>query len=175
MQADILDRCPDNRQATGLRCEHVNLVGALPHIAEQAFDGIGGLNVAMHRLRELVKRQEMLFVLCQASYRFWIALSVLGFEGRQLGQRLLLIGLLPDAHEFSLDFPTLASGNGIEHIALFMHQTALTWRGRKQLRDRRQQPVVPIGHDQVDVSGPSCPQILQQAEPPLFAFLRARS
>jgi hypothetical protein len=125
VQADILDRCPDNRQATGLRCEHVNLVGALPHIAEQAFDGIGGLNVAMHRLRELVKRQEMLFVLCQASYRFWIALSVLGFEGRQLGQRLLLIGLLPDAHEFSLDFPTLASGNGIEHIALFMRPSSV--------------------------------------------------
>ena len=52
MQADILDRRPDNRQATGLRREHINLIGALPHIAEEAFDGIGGLNMAVHRLQE---------------------------------------------------------------------------------------------------------------------------
>ena len=36
MQADVLDRGPDNRKATGFCCEDVNLIGALPHIAEQA-------------------------------------------------------------------------------------------------------------------------------------------
>ena len=41
MQADILDRGPDNRQATGLGREHINLVSALAHIAEQALNGIG--------------------------------------------------------------------------------------------------------------------------------------
>jgi hypothetical protein len=40
VQADILNSRPDDGQATGLRREHVDLVGALPHIAEQAFDGI---------------------------------------------------------------------------------------------------------------------------------------
>ena len=82
MQTDILDRGPDYRQATALGREHVNLVGALPHEASETFDCIGGLNVPMHRLRELVKRQEMLFILPQAAHTFWITLSILGFEGR---------------------------------------------------------------------------------------------
>jgi hypothetical protein len=45
MQADILDCCPDDSQATHLGSEHVNLIGALPHEASQTLDGIGGLNV----------------------------------------------------------------------------------------------------------------------------------
>jgi len=48
VQADILDRCPDNRQATGLGREHINLIRPLPYIAEQTLDGIGGADVAMH-------------------------------------------------------------------------------------------------------------------------------
>ena len=63
MQADILDRCPDNRQATGLRCEHINLMCALPHITEQTFDSIGRLNISVHGRWEFVKRQQVLFVL----------------------------------------------------------------------------------------------------------------
>ncbi len=79
MQADILDCCPDDSQATHLGSEHVNLIGALPHIAEQTLDGIGRLNVAVHALRELVKRQEVLFILSQASHRLGIALTVFGW------------------------------------------------------------------------------------------------
>ena len=86
VQADILDRGPDNRQATGLRREDIDLIGALPHITEQALNGIGGLNMSMHGLRKGIKGQEMLFILSQASHRFWIALRVLGFEGGQLSQ-----------------------------------------------------------------------------------------
>ncbi|HEX6477425.1 MAG TPA: hypothetical protein VF043_01175 [Ktedonobacteraceae bacterium] len=44
MQADVLDRHPDDGQAIGLRREHVNLIGTLPYIAEEAFDGVGGLD-----------------------------------------------------------------------------------------------------------------------------------
>jgi hypothetical protein len=55
VQANILDRCPDNRYAAGLRGEHINLIGALSHIAKQPFDGIGGLNVPMHRQGEVIK------------------------------------------------------------------------------------------------------------------------
>ncbi len=33
MQADVLDGRPDNREATALRREHVDLIGALSHIA----------------------------------------------------------------------------------------------------------------------------------------------
>src|SRR5712692_10059156 len=63
MQADVLDCRPDNSKATGFCGEHVNLIGALPHIAEQTLNGIGGLNVSMHGSRELVKRQQVLFIL----------------------------------------------------------------------------------------------------------------
>ena len=48
MQADVLNRRPDNGEATGLGGKHVDLIGALSHIAEEAFDGIGGLNMPMH-------------------------------------------------------------------------------------------------------------------------------
>ena len=48
MQADVLDDGPDNRDATRLRRTHINLIGALPYIAEETFNGVGGLNVPMH-------------------------------------------------------------------------------------------------------------------------------
>jgi hypothetical protein len=48
VQADILDRRPENRQATVLRREDVNLIGALSHIAKQTFKGIGGQKMPMH-------------------------------------------------------------------------------------------------------------------------------
>ena len=108
VQTNILHRGPNDAQATGFRREHVNLVSALSHIAEEAFDGIGGLNVAMHGSRELVKGQEMLFILRQAAHRFWIALAVFGGEGRQLGDGLRLCRLLPDADQFGLHVCTSA-------------------------------------------------------------------
>ena len=37
MQTNVLDRSPDNRQATRLRGEDVDLIGALPHIALRDF------------------------------------------------------------------------------------------------------------------------------------------
>ena len=70
MQTDILDRGPDNRQATRLGREHINLIRPLPHITKQTLDGVRGLNRSMHHLRKRKKRQEVLLVLCQASHRF---------------------------------------------------------------------------------------------------------
>ena len=133
MQADILHRSPDNGETTRLSREDVDLIGALPHIAEETLNGVGRLNMPMHALRELVKREGLLFFLGQTSHGFWIALAVFGFEGRQLGHRLLFVRLIPDAKKFGLDISTLSSGDGIQHIALFMHQTALTGGGRKQV------------------------------------------
>ena len=63
------DGSPHNRQATGFGRENVDLIGALPHITEEAFNGIGGLDVAVHRLRKRIKREGVLFVLPQASDR----------------------------------------------------------------------------------------------------------
>lgn len=78
MQADVLYRRPDNAETTGLGREGVNLIGTLPHIAEETFDGIGGLNVSMHRLRKGKEGQGVLFVLGQTSHGLGIALAVLG-------------------------------------------------------------------------------------------------
>ncbi len=102
-----------NRQATVLGREDVDLISPLPHIAEETFNGIGGLNVAVHRLRKRIKRQEMFFVLSQASHRFGIALTIPGFEGHQLYYCFLLCWLLPDAHQFGLHVGALSSGDGI--------------------------------------------------------------
>jgi hypothetical protein len=70
VQADILDGGPHNRQATVLRREDVDLIGAFKQIAEQALDGIGGPDIAVHGLRKLVKGQRLVFLLGQASHRF---------------------------------------------------------------------------------------------------------
>jgi hypothetical protein len=60
MQMDVLDRGPDNGEATHLRREHVDLVSSLPHIAEQTLKSIGRLNMSMHALRKRIKRQQVL-------------------------------------------------------------------------------------------------------------------
>jgi hypothetical protein len=73
VQADVLDHGPDNHEATGLGCEHVDLIGALPQEAPQTLNGIGRLNVPMHAGRELVKRQALLFFLSQTSHGLGIA------------------------------------------------------------------------------------------------------
>ena len=173
MQADVLPRRPDNGETTGLGREGVYLIGALPHITEQALKGIGGLNMAVHALRKGIKRQQVLFILAQTTHRFRIALSVLGFEGGQLGQRLLFARLLPDANEFSLHLSSLSPGDRIQHMALFMHQTALARGGRKQLREGCQQPLMLIGHDEVELGGASGTQVSQQASPAIFVLLGA--
>jgi hypothetical protein len=72
-QADVLDHGPDNHEATGLGCEHVDLIGALPQEAPQTLNGIGRLNVPMPAGRELVKRQALLFFLSQTSHGLGIA------------------------------------------------------------------------------------------------------
>jgi hypothetical protein len=66
MKANILHDRPHNRQTTHLSGKGINLIGALSDIAKKAFDGIGGLNVAMHALWKRIKRQEMLFILRSA-------------------------------------------------------------------------------------------------------------
>ena len=63
VQTDILHRLGDDRKAPGLRREHVDLIGALPHEASEALNGIGRLNVPVHCGRKGIKRQQVLFIL----------------------------------------------------------------------------------------------------------------
>ncbi len=120
VQANILDGGPDNREKTGLGREEVDLIGALAHKAPQTFNGIGRLNVPVHRLRKLVKGQRLVFLLSQASHRFWIAFAIFGFEGLQLDHSLLFARLLPNSHEFGLNLSALSSGDRIEDVALLI-------------------------------------------------------
>jgi hypothetical protein len=50
--------------------EGVDLIGALPHEASQAFNRIGAANVAVHHRREGIEREEMLFVFAEAAHGF---------------------------------------------------------------------------------------------------------
>src|SRR5207244_12816749 len=86
------------------------------------------LEVSMHTHRKSVKRQEMLFILQQAKPRFRIALSILGLEGGQVDECLLLGRLFPDATQLCLNVSTFPPRDGVEHIALLVHQTATTRR-----------------------------------------------
>jgi hypothetical protein len=61
-QVDILHHGPNNREARGFSRKGVNLIGPLPHIAEEAFNRIGAANVAMHQWWEGIKRQQMRFI-----------------------------------------------------------------------------------------------------------------
>src|SRR5690242_12929308 len=51
-QADILHHRPDDRLTAGFGRKGVNLIGALPHIAKQALNGIGAATGAVHDRRE---------------------------------------------------------------------------------------------------------------------------
>jgi hypothetical protein len=175
VQSDILDGGPDNGKATHLCRKHINLIGALPHITKQTFDGVGRLNISVHGLRKFVKRKGPLFLFSQVSHRFRIAFPVFGFEGRQLDECLLYRRLLSNRHEFSLNLTALSPGDRSEDIALLMQQTTLTRRGRKQLPDSCQHAVMPVGHDEVDLGRSSRSQVLQHADPAVFALLCAGS
>jgi hypothetical protein len=64
---DILHRGPNNREATGFCRESINLVSALSHVTEKAFNGIGGASISMHHLWKGIKCQKMLFIFTEAA------------------------------------------------------------------------------------------------------------
>ena len=55
-QVDILHHRPDNRQTRRLCRKGVNLIGALPNIAKEAFNRIRTTNIAMHDRWKRIKR-----------------------------------------------------------------------------------------------------------------------
>ena len=77
-QVDILHHGPDDCQTRRLCRKSVNLIGALPHIAKEAFNRIGRANVTMHDRWKRIKRQQMLFIFHQAAHCFSVALAILG-------------------------------------------------------------------------------------------------
>jgi hypothetical protein len=48
--------------AAGFGREDVDLIGTLPHIAQQAFNRIGAANVTVHDWWKGIKGQQMLFI-----------------------------------------------------------------------------------------------------------------
>ncbi len=129
----------------------------------------------MHDRREGLKGQEMFFVLHQAAHRFGIDLAIFAFEGCQLHEGLLFRRRLPDPSSLRGNGVLLSFGDGIHHIALFMDHAALARRGRKEGRNRCEQAVMPIGHDQIDLGRSVRSQILEHIHPPIFAFLSTRT
>ncbi len=107
MKTDILHHGPDDGETAHLRREGINLIGALSNIAEKAFDGIGRLNMTIHGRWKGIKRHQMLFILSQAAYCLWVALSIFGFKCIQINERIFPLLLFPNAAEFGLDFLAL--------------------------------------------------------------------
>jgi hypothetical protein len=54
---------------------------------------VQNLNMSVHGHREVVKRQELFFILSQASHRFWITLAVFGECSRPVGSRLPVLSV----------------------------------------------------------------------------------
>ena len=80
-QADILHHGPNDGQTTGFCRKSIYLIGTLSNIAKKALNSVSAADVAMHDRWKGIKRQEMLFIIYQATHRFWIALTVFGLEG----------------------------------------------------------------------------------------------
>jgi hypothetical protein len=124
---------PYDGQTARFGCEGVNLIGALPHIAKEAFNGIGGANVAMHHLRKGVKREQMLFILHEAAHGFGIARSrYLALKAANCRSASSLVS------DFQIPVNSavtaLRSRLGMAFIStrLFMHYTALACSGGKE-------------------------------------------
>jgi hypothetical protein len=98
-------------------------IGALAHIAKQAFNSIGRLNVPVHGHRKLVKGQQVLFIFSQTSHRLGRAFAVFGFEDLQLGhgflfgERLLLCLTTPSFSCFSF-LPSIHPQLWSQHMKL---------------------------------------------------------
>ena len=164
-----------NREATGLRRECVNLICALSYVALRGFrwhwwfEDVGACG-----FRELVKRQGLLFLLSQASHRFWVALAVFGLEGVQLDHGFLFAWLIPDANELSLNITSLSSGNGIQDVALLMRPASVDEVWPKTVLSLL--PVVHHDHrSRTDRSGSLLvfAGLASLAGPSILAFLRA--
>jgi hypothetical protein len=125
--------------------------------------------------RESIKREEMLLIFTPAPYGLGITLVVFGLECAQIEQRILFLLLLPDACQFSRDLLPLTVGNGVEHLALFMHQTPLARGCRKQSLDRCHESIMPISDDQIDLGHSPLAQILEETTPAIFVFFGTRT
>jgi hypothetical protein len=73
------------------------------------------------------------------------------FEGGQVDEGLFFLVLLLDPLEFSQHLLLFAFGDGTHDVALLMDYTALTQRGGKQVGERRQQSLMSIGDQQINL------------------------
>src|SRR5215472_4905603 len=114
----------------------------------------------MHHRRKGIKGEQMLFIFAQTADRESQAFLLFGLKRRQVEQGLLFLLLLEDLSQFSADLFALAMRNGTQHIALFMDHTALPCSAREQRADSGQQPIMPIGDDEIELSNPALAHIL---------------
>src|SRR5262249_4807982 len=118
-----------------------------------------------------VKGQCLVFLLAQTSDSLRIELAIFDFEGSQVRYGPLLGGLSPDAKQFRLDVTAHPPGNGVEHIVLLVQETTLARRRRKQCLDCRQQSIMAIGHNEIDLRRSARSDVLQDTHPAVFTFL----
>src|SRR5215470_18537724 len=143
------------------KVQGIDLMGALPHEAPQAFEGLGTPNVAVHepfgkhtRLRDALHLRRGCARLRDSASDISRVLAA-RFE-----PRIFFLLLLPNACQCGGDLLLLAPGNGSEHVALFVNQAALTKRSGKERRNCREQPIMPIGHNEIALAHSARAQIL---------------
>jgi len=166
VQADILDGGPDNCQATALRREDIDLIGALAHIDFPGFQShwwsecVGAWPQETHkRSRGALRPQPSFAPLRDSAERTWLVI------GCQLDQGLRLCRLLPDSHEFSLDLAARSSWDRTQDVALLMHQAALARRGCKQFFHSCHSSIMTVSDNQIHLGGASCAQVLRASKP----------
>ena len=158
---DILHHRPNNGQTAHLRCEGINVIGALSNIAEKAFDSISRLNMTRHGRWKGIKRQHMFFILSQTPHGFGVALSIFRFKRMQIDERIFLLLLFSNSAEFGLDFLAFSSRDGSHNVALLVDETALTRGCRKEFPDGCEQSIMSVCDQQIHLCRSSCAQILQ--------------
>lgn len=87
---------PDKRDAGCFGRKGIDGIGALPNVAKQAFNGVGGTNIPMHDHWEVIKGEQMLCIFHQAPHRLRIAFMIFGLERLQVEKSILFRGLFPD-------------------------------------------------------------------------------
>ena len=91
------------------KVQDVDLICALAHEAPEAFNGVGRLNMPVHGSRKSREREEMLFVLSQASHRLRRAHRILGGSRRPMG-------LMPQTLSLAARCPPIRPGPQLVHV-----------------------------------------------------------
>jgi hypothetical protein len=172
MQADVLDGRPNYGQATGFCGEHVNLIGTLPHIAEQTQSAHWWSEYAdacsqgtrkksagvLHPQPSEAPPRDSACCIWRVFAVSWTTASC--FVG---------CSQMPTSSAWTA--PRSRRGIALRTLRCLCDLPALTRGSRKQFLHGCEQSVMTVAHDQINLGGSPCAQVLQEADPAIFVLL----